>query len=329
MWRVWSEHTPLARVASEAPWLARWQVHPIMAVRPNEPIEALADAADHLRAEGLRFGVWPLLDDARGYWPGERNVAAFWSWSDEVIEGLARHGVQPAWLAVDLEPPLQQVHRLRHGPVAASPRALWRMARENLDPARFEIARAALAAGAARLHARGVETLAVTLPLAAHDLRDRAPLWQDLFEAPWSEIGWSSAGIMAYSSMVAGYSRGLLSLDDAAAIHYRLLRHLARELGPRAHASLGVTGAGKLGDEPAYPNPQALRVDVQAAHAAGVHDLALFCLEGLIDRPDRDAWMDAFTDTTARVPPQTPRAHLLRWGSALVRRALLMGLTPR
>ncbi|MCK6550309.1 hypothetical protein L6R52_31020, partial [Myxococcota bacterium] len=69
-----------------------------------------------------------------------------------------------------------------------------------------------------------------------------------------------------------------------------------------ASVSVGLAGPGKLGDEPVLPSPDALALDVAAARAAGVDDLALFSLEGVLGRASPEAWLEAFVATPPRAP---------------------------
>jgi len=323
MLRVWSEYLPYAdaRTPEVLDLLASGPLHPLFAVPPDADLDALAGALSDVRARGLEPGIWPLLQDADGYWPSERNAPTYFEHVTGLLDELDALGVAPDWLAVDLEPPLQQLDELRHA-VGPWHITLRRLAIENLDAERFTASVSQFHQGLDAMRHRGVRTLSVTLPLAAHDLRDGVPFWQDLFEAPWSDVPWTRAGIMAYGSMVAGYSKGFLSERDARAMHYRLFKHLARAFGPRAHASLGVTGTGKLGDEPVYPSPEGLAKDASAARAAGIDDLAIFCLEGLVGRTDAGQWVDAVAQAPAKAPPMTPRARVARAAGYTMRAAL-------
>ena len=53
---------------------------------------------------------------------------------------------------------------------------------------------------------------------------------------------------MLYTSLIAGYSRGVLGREDALALLAWGCRAAARRFGPRAGASLGAVGKGALGD---------------------------------------------------------------------------------
>ena len=318
MIRIWSEHLPLQDAAQPdvVGLLRRHGVHPIFAAPHDVDDAALGRVVRAYRDAGLEPGVWPLLSDAQGYWPSEDNAQVYFQRVEQLLSALEQQGATPAWLAVDLEPPLTQIDVLRHAPTPLHTK-MARMLRQNLDAARFARSVQAFEAGVGQVRARGVRTLSVTLPLAAHDLRDGVPLWQDVFQTPWAGVSWDAAGIMAYGSMVSGYSRGLLSHDDARAMHYRLMRHVARAFGARAHASIGVTGVGKLGDEPVYTDPAQLGLDASAARAAGIEDLGIFCLEGVLAQPAPEAWLEAVAHAVARAPAQsfkTRCARLMGWG---------------
>ena len=138
-----------------------------------------------------------------------------------------------------------------------------------------------------------------------------------LFAAPL-RCGWDRVAIMTYGSLLAGYSRGLLSVADARWYSFRALARLAAALGPRAGAFVGIVGKGKLGDEPDYLDPDELGEDVAAARAAGVRDLSLFCLEGILASAAPERWLDAL------VAPRAARPRFSLRGE-LVHRALVLG----
>lgn len=290
--------------------LSRFDVHPLVAVRPESDVGAVAAALNSVAARGLEPGIWPLLSLEEGYWPSERNLGPWRARVFELLDALEEHRAHVAWLAVDLEPPIGQISRLLRNTLAL-PFAAVELAAENMDLARFLGARRELDEAVRTIGRRGVQTLGVTLPFAAHDLRDGVPVWQDMCETPWATISWDAAGIMAYGSMVAGASRGVLRAADARAVHQPLLDHLARHWGSRAHASLGVTGTGIFGDEPTYDDPEQLALDVSAARAAGIDDIALFCLEGILAQRAPERWLETF-DAAPRIPPTTLRARAVR-----------------
>ncbi len=120
---------------------------------------------------------------------------------------------------------------------------------------------------------------------------------------------------MLYTSILEGWARGMLDRGDALALLGWSCRTAARRFGAIAGASLGAVGSGAFGDEPTYRSPAELADDVAVARAAGVDDLALFDLGGVLRRPPAEAWLDPFT---ARLPLSRDDAHApwITWRAA-------------
>src|SRR5262249_13382791 len=72
--------------------------------------------------------------------------------------------------------------------------------------------------------------------------------------------------------------------------------------GTRAGLSLGVVGTGAFGHEPTYPSVNELAFDVTLARHAGIDDLALFDLGGVLAR-NAEVWLEAFTTAPASAFP--------------------------
>lgn len=313
MLRIWSEFLAYddARSPEVLDLLERHEVHPIFAVRPDSDLDSLDRLLADVGSRGLSTAIWPLLAKHDGYWANEANHQAWRSFAWQVIDELRSRSGQPAWVAVDLEPPIDDVTALLRD-VTALGKALTRFARRNIDRDAFARSVAAWSSVLDELHAAGVQTLGVTTPLAAHDLGESAPFWQDLLQTPWADLPFSRHGIMAYNSMIAGYSRGLLSISDARAAHDRLVARTAEAFGASAHVSIGLTGPGVLGDEPAYVDSVPLAKDAGAVRYHGIDDVGLFCLEGLLEQHDPDRWLTRVRSAAAEPVAPTSRARLLR-----------------
>ncbi|RVU47965.1 hypothetical protein EA187_00590 [Lujinxingia sediminis] len=329
--RIWSEHLPLSELASPPllRLLARYRIHPIAALRPDADLHLAATYIRRARALDLQPGIWPLLSPEQGYWPNTTTLPLFAPYIRNLIQELLAREAVPALAAIDLEPPLDALKRLHERVlrpfVPAPPPRHAPHLRPTVD---LPTARTLLDELIADLHRLTIPTLGITLPTAAHDLRDGHNLWQRIARTPWMHIDWQLAGIMTYGSMLSGYSRGLLSPADARYIHWRLLRHLHTHFGPRAHASIGLTGTGVLGDEPAYSSPTELALDLGATLHAGVHDVAIFCLEGILNDAHPERWFSALTRATPAPPSPSLRTRSLQTLAAATRSILLTTL-PR
>jgi hypothetical protein len=116
-------------------------------------------------------------------------------------------------------------------------------------------------------------------------------------------VAWDIVSTMIYNSLVV--EQFGVTLDDARWMQYEIGCELRRAFGARAGLSLGLTGVGVLGDEPHYSQPQDLAPDIAAAKAAGIDDIAIFNLEGILNSPDPAAWFQVAIDTPPAIPRRT------------------------
>ena len=309
--RICVEFLPPAELRSPAivRLLVAHRVAPMLAIRPGDDAPALAALAPYIDA-GLGAAAWPLLSDAEGYWPSSSNVVAFTARVVELLETARARALPLPWVAIDLEPSVNDVRRaVGRSSLGAIP-SIAAATLARLDRQRFAHAAEKFAALHKRIARVGARTLAIAYPFVSADLWRGSQAMQDLFEAPLG-AGWDRRAIMTYGSLVAGYSHGLLTVEDARWYAYRSLGRLVAAYGPRAGAFVGVVGHGKLGDEPNYDQPREIERDVAAARAAGVGDLGLFGLEGILDRSDPERWLAAFADAEPAKPPFRARGEML------------------
>jgi hypothetical protein len=294
--RIWCETLPLAELGSRevVALLARFRVAPIVAVWPDT-LAAARPVLDRLAATGLAPAVWPMLADREGRWLGAENAGRFGAFVEEIAEGLA-----PAEIVLDLEPPIAAMR------ATVADRALHvHMLPPGVGAASFQAAKSALSALERGLHARGVAVSAAVAPPVLLD----GGGWEERLGTPVAGIGWDHVSAMLYTSIIEGWSRGVLRRADTRGVLAGFARAAAQRFGARAGASLGAVGVGAFGDEPTYRSPAELADDVAITRAAGVDDLALFDLGGVLRRPPAEAWLEAFVATPAAVSPPAPTAR--------------------
>lgn len=292
--------------------LKRRGLEPIIALPPEAETEALGRAIGQVEGAGIAVGAWPLFSDGDGYWLSTENAARFPARARAALAFLEAHGVRPRSLTFDLEPPLSHARRLLGG---GGREGLRYLAGHALSQEGQRHARAAvleIGALSATLRGQGIEVFAAILPLLLFDLGAAEPFTQALFHTPVAHSSVDVLCPMAYSSMIGP----MLRLDRAgeARLVYLLGRRILAEMGPaRASLALGLVGPGKLGNEAHYQDPSALAEDVAAARAAGISDLAIFSLEGILAQPHPERWLDALTAQAKRPAPHWVDAGL--WGA--------------
>ncbi|WP_437802361.1 hypothetical protein [Sorangium sp. So ce693] len=318
--RIWSELLPLevVRAPGTLALLRRYALELSIAVRPDTAA-GLPDLVAACADAGVAVAVWPMIADEDGRWASACNAAAFGAFIARLLDALDARRLTAAEIVFDLEPPIDAVRRALAGGRGALD-LLGGGPRGARGSPRWSDAQRAYVELAGAVHARGVATSAAIVPLVLTDGPARG--WERLLGTPVSAPPWGRVGAMLYTSLIAGYSRGALGRDDAIALLAWGCRAAARRFGPRAGASLGAVGKGALGDEPVYSSVAELREDVAVAEAAGVSDLSLFDLGGVLARPPAEAWLEAFVaPPEAHSPRETLRARGVVAAAALVGRA--------
>ncbi|WP_437491528.1 hypothetical protein WME75_15795 [Sorangium sp. So ce1014] len=333
--RIWSELLPLeaVRAPETLALLRRYALELAIAVRP-ETAAGLPDLAAACADAGVAVAVWPMIADEDGRWASAGNAAAFGGFVARLLDALDARGLAAAEVAVDLEPPIQEVRRALAGGRGALELLGGGPCGARGSPgergARWRDAQRAYVEVAGAIHARGVATSAAIVPLVLAD--GPAGGWERILGTPVSVPPWGRVSAMLYTSLLEGYSRGALGRDDAVALLALGCRAAARRFGPRAGVSVGAVGKGALGDEPVYRSVAELREDVAVAEAAGVQDLSLFDLGGVLARPPAESWLEAFVapPIEPRLPRATLRARAVVGAAALVGRAAgAWGSRPR
>ncbi len=277
--------------------LQRYNLQTLVALPPAAQTGPMAEALKRLSGCGAGVGIWPLLSDQEGYWPCDENVAEF---TDRVHDALAfahQAGANIRAVVVDLEPPLRVMQSLFHGgPVAHA----WTLARRVVESTKKQsrLRRSNAASGFAalreQLEAQGIEAFATVLPPALLDAPKGRGFWQAVFQTPVLSPGWSRVCPMLYTSIIESLL-GEDQLDSARALSFEFARRTVSLFGASSAAALGLAGRGKLQGEPVLQDPLDLARDVGAVRAAGIQDLSLFSLEGVLGRTNPEAWLRAFT----------------------------------
>lgn len=302
MRRVYSERWPLTELCCSPVLEALSERHIglLAALRPGQEREAAA-LVDRARAIDLRIGLWPMLGDEQGRWLTPDNAAAFEGW----IESLPLSSLDT--LVLDLEPPIAEVRAIVDGRFGVARRWIDR----ELDPRPH-------ARIVSTVRARGVrEVMAAVIPFALAEGRAGRG-WQRALGTPVDDVDYDVVSTMLYTSLFEGYGFGVIDRGDARALLSRFASLGAARFGTRAGVSLGAVGVGALGDERTYRDPSELEDDVGLALSAGVDDIALFDLGGVVARPPIEPWLDALVATKVGEPAVATRRSRALVGAAWI-----------
>lgn len=288
--RVWSETLPLPALTDPATLrlLARYDVELIAAVRPWDLplVPALVGACNDA---GVGVGLWPMIADADGRWANALNALAFTRFVRDLLDAVPEGG-RVVDVAVDLEPPFGVVTTALRSPLGVWPSV------SSVNGTGWTSARGLFRNLIAAVHERGVRCSAAVLPFVLLDpVTGRLRPVQRALTVPVDALPWDHASVMVYTSMAEGWSRGLLDRARTVALLGRSARATRRRFGAAAGVSLGVVDVGALGDEPRYRGPGELAADVAVTVAAGVDEISLFDLGGVLRRGPPEPWLEALT----------------------------------
>src|SRR6185369_3124873 len=116
-----------------------------------------------------------------------------------------------------------------------------------------------------------------------------------------------------------GWSRGILRRRDVTALLGAATVRAERRWGRRAGISLGCVGAGAFENEPTYRGPDELAEDAAIVRAAGIDQLSLFDLAGVLAREPAESLFEALLGIRASPEPTASLApsHRVRAARAL------------
>lgn len=317
--RFWAELiSPGEIIDSALPLLQEFDSGVAIAMYPVSLTGDNADALRELKASGVEVALWPLMEEDQGYFPGEGNLEEYSAMVRNLLGWALRNKILPGTLAVDLEPPIQQMSRIfgaRSG--MAKLKGAFSAARQNLDRERYYKAKVVLDDLNGWVHAQGVKTLAAVMPWVALELEGDHELIQDMNETPVTGIDWDIISPMLYVTLLSGVAEKALTRRDANWLLYDSCRKMSEKYAQRAGVSLGLTGPGVFAEEPTFDDPAELVVGLEAALAAGVRDISIYSLEGVLSRDEPRRWFEALR----RAGPATPeKSEKMSRGLAAARR---------
>jgi hypothetical protein len=313
---VWSEFLPFAEVQAHLPTLARFGADLYVAVRPDDLGDELAMLFAQAGAAGVEVRAWLQLPES-GVWVNEGSAADFADFAAEFLDFAAANGIKVEWIVFDLEPPFELAEKLREAAAAGGLEELIGLLIDRRDPVRFEAARLVLRQLVDELHGAGLKAMAVTLPWTIDDLEDGDDDLQDLFETPLAGIPWDQVSVIVYRPAMSE----LLSLPLPAAYVASYGESMRLLFGGNAQLAIGNISTPGLLVASGYADPFDIALDVSAARSAGITDLSVFSLDGMVLEGGPEVWLAAATGPTLSFSRPAPLVAAIRFAFGFLDRA--------
>ena len=217
------------------------------------------------------------------------------------------HGLPSTTFVVDMEMPKDKLHRFTELTAAGDPFAVARVLNGNINRNQSAAATVAYRGFADYAHALAFElTLSALLPLL-EDYGDGDDFLRQGFNCPIDNVPWDEVAFQVHRT-IYGAQFPLTSY-----MVYDYGRVARQRFGSRAGIGIGLTHQG-ISSDPSivYSNGDQLRLDVQAARAAGFpyQRIGVYSFLGIYSRPPATQW---FQSATARAPLPDLGTGLLRF----------------
>ncbi|HUW82870.1 MAG TPA: hypothetical protein VMZ31_08745 [Phycisphaerae bacterium] len=290
---VWSEFLPPQEVSGQLPALARFEADLYLAVQPDELGEDLLVLLREAETQGVGVRLWPQLPDL-GIWVNETNAVEFGVYVFELLEWAAANDVSIEWIIFDLEPSLEYAEQLRGTFGEEGLTAVLDLLAAHRTPEDFEVARLTVAEIVEQLHSVDVRAMTVTLPWTIDDLADNDPDLQDIFDTPLAGIGWDKVSVMAYRPWFSDF----LGVPLSPGFVGSYAASVAARFPGRAQVAIGNISSPGLLLPQGYSDPFEVTLDVSAARSAGVTDVSLYSLDGMVLAGGAERWLAAASGPT-------------------------------
>ncbi|MHA1731102.1 MAG: hypothetical protein ACTSU5_04130 [Promethearchaeota archaeon] len=160
---------------------------------------------------------------------------------------------------------------------------------ENVDEARFMAASEKFNGLVEEMHDAGTKALAVALPQCFDDLKDGKHLIQDFMTVPVNTVDWDLINFMVFSTDFVQKTKGIISHDEFLHLAYSYCRDFKEYYEPKGTTPsicFGITNYGVQDTSAIQVDPKLYRREFDAAIAAGVDQLGIYALEGVLANAD-------------------------------------------
>lgn len=255
-----------------------------------ELIQVLNDA----KKRNINCIIWPLLERDQGPWANEYNFKPFGKLIRKTIEWLHKEQIQPEYIVINMENGIAQMDSIKNFLNNKNYSSMVKLLLNNIDREHFIKGVEGYKKIVEEIHKKGFRAMITTYPFMVDDFQDNDPDIQDLTNVPISGIDWDAFTFTPYRT---AYSSDLgVTFTPYMVYEFgKAAKGLFRE---KARLSVGIIGKGEHG--PGYISPEDLGKDIAAAKAAGIDEVDLFHLNGMIQEGNVTDWINA--DVNAEMP---------------------------
>jgi hypothetical protein len=265
--------------------------------------DVVHDAVDR----GIQVIPWLTLPEHLGYFPNATNYDT-WIAHAQYLMFLWRsvHGLPPTAFVVDMEMSKHKLHEFQRLTAAGDPFAVARFLNRNIDRSQYAAAAQAYRGFVDYAHGLGFKVNLTTLLPLLEDYGDGDDFLRQGFNSPIDGPAWDEVSFQVHRTIYAA------QFPVTSFMVYEYGRVARQRFGSRAGLGIGLTHHGIAADRSiVYPNGNQLRLDAEAARAAGFSPsrVGVYSFLGIYRRAPVSQW---FQTPQTRTPARDSGTGLLR-----------------
>ncbi|GEM_PF-6927246 len=303
---AWLEFTDVDRVETHVEWAATLNLDlRVAVVQGRHDANYARTVCAAAEAHDVGLSLWPLLDEADGYWPNQSNATQFATWATELAalqtDGCPRLDA----VVVDMEMPIDRSETLTDTTLTVSQRLT--ALSSSVDLGAFEAARSTYSDLVDSLHERDLRVFLTTLPMLVDDQLDGDEGIAQALWTPVEGVAWDRLSFQVYRTLFDEYARSLLGTEEpfGAGLVTSYAADIELYWPDTGSLDLGTTGEGMV-EHDGMEEPAELQADIAAGLDAGVplEAINVYSLEGLLEHDDPAAWVGTPEPRAALVAPE-------------------------
>jgi hypothetical protein len=279
-----------------------------------------------------QFIPWPMLEVEDGYYANVKTASKFSKMMRGLLDWYSTNNFEsPLGVVIDLEPSTdpeeaKKAEAFRLEGKKPEKKGMDLMATvgkiidqidESMDPAVFEAGSREFTTMQDMMHGYGTKAIAVALPLAYEDIFDNKLLIQQFMTCPVTSVDWDMINFMIFNTDYVAATKGLISNEDYRHLIYSYGKEFIQKWGKeKPSITMGITNVGITDIRAIQVDPELYRLEASALLAAGMGNMGIYAIDGVLQQPDPKAWIETVKKAKAKdftpVPDKLEMANHVR-----------------
>jgi len=295
---VTAEYTDYRRLAEPdlVNLFKKYNIFICLCVREDQLNEDLDHLYTVYEKAGLHILFWPLLPRKYGLYLNQYTTDVYLEYLDVIFGWAKKTGHKIEAIVVDVEPSSKDViKKLKKEKGRVPFEQTIKEFNQIID----------------KIHQNDCLAIGVGFPFVIDDRLRGKHGWEKVFGGPVASVDWDYFAVMMYTTWFVEWFK--ISWDTAHWMAYDYSVDLARLWGDKAAVAVGVTSPGEGQEKVVYDTPERLASAISAVRKAGIENLGVYDLKGILASGDPEAWFKVIKEAPAQLPEKgRKKAKILR-----------------